>query len=36
MALANVAFLAACNGLRVLAMDWDLEAPGLVYYFKGL
>lgn len=36
MALANVAFLAASNGLRVLAMDWDLEAPGLLYYFRGL
>lgn len=36
MALANVAFLAAMNGLKVLAMDWDLEAPGLSYYFRGL
>lgn len=36
MALANVAFLAACNGYRVLVMDWDLEAPGLPYYFRGL
>ncbi|MBX3477315.1 MAG: hypothetical protein KF910_06890 [Brevundimonas sp.] len=36
MALANVAFLAAMNGLRVLVMDWDLEAPGLDYYFRGL
>lgn len=36
MALANVAFLAAMNGKRVLVMDWDLEAPGLVYYFRGL
>jgi hypothetical protein len=36
MALANVAFLAARNGHRVLVMDWDLEAPGLAYYFKGL
>lgn len=36
MALANTAFLAACNGYRVLVMDWDLEAPGLLYYFRGL
>lgn len=35
MALANVAFLAAMNGYRVLLMDWDLEAPGLAYYFRG-
>ena len=36
MALANVAFLAAKNDLRVLVMDWDLEAPGLHHYFRGL
>ena len=36
MALANVAFLAALNGKRVLVMDWDLEAPGLHYYFRGM
>lgn len=36
MALANVAFLAAMNELRVLVMDWDLEAPGLHHYFRGL
>lgn len=36
MALANVAFIAAMNGMRVLVMDWDLEAPGLSYYFRGL
>lgn len=36
MAVANVAFLAALNGLRILVMDWDLEAPGLHYYFRGL
>lgn len=35
MAVANVAYMAASNGLRVLAMDWDLEAPGLAYYFRG-
>ena len=36
MALANVAFLAAMNNMRVLIMDWDLEAPGLHHYFRGL
>ncbi|MDW5416843.1 AAA family ATPase [Iodobacter sp. CM08] len=36
MAVANLAFLAALNGKRVLVMDWDLEAPGLAYYFRGL
>lgn len=36
MALANVAFMAAMNGLDVLVMDWDLEAPGLHHYFRGL
>lgn len=36
MALANCAFIAAMNGSRVLVMDWDLEAPGLPYYFRGL
>src|SRR5450432_327523 len=29
MALANVAWILASNGLRVLAIDWDLESPGL-------
>ncbi len=36
MALANTAFTAASNGKRVLVMDWDLEAPGLAYYFRGV
>jgi len=36
MALANVGLLSAFNGKRVLLMDWDLEAPGLGYYFRGL
>lgn len=31
--LANVAVLLARWGYRVLALDWDLEAPGLVHYF---
>lgn len=34
MALANVAVLLAKRGLRVLAVDWDLEAPGLERYFS--
>lgn len=33
MALANVAWILASNGYRVLAIDWDLEAPGLHRYF---
>lgn len=33
MALANVAWILASNGHRVLAVDWDLEAPGLHRYF---
>ncbi|MEU3518589.1 AAA family ATPase [Streptomyces sp. NPDC006654] len=35
MALANVAWILAANGHRVLAVDWDLETPGgLPRYFK--
>ncbi len=33
MALANIAWILASNGCRVLAVDWDLEAPGLHRYF---
>ncbi len=33
MALANVAWVLASNGKRVLTVDWDLEAPGLHRYF---
>src|SRR5215475_1366533 len=33
MALANVAWILASNGKRVLAVDWDLESPGLHRYF---
>ena len=33
MALANIAWILASNGLRVLAIDWDLEGPGLHRYF---
>lgn len=36
MSLANVAFLAALDDCKVLVMDWDMEAPGLAYYFRGL
>ncbi len=32
MALANVAWILAANGKRVLLIDWDLEAPGLHRY----
>ncbi|HEY3468325.1 MAG TPA: CATRA system-associated protein [Amycolatopsis sp.] len=32
--LANVAVLLARWGHRVLCLDWDLEAPGLVDYFR--
>ena len=28
MALANVAWILAAAGKRVLAVDWDLESPG--------
>lgn len=34
MALANVAWILASRGERVLAIDWDLEAPGLHRYFQ--
>jgi tetratricopeptide (TPR) repeat protein/MinD-like ATPase involved in chromosome partitioning or flagellar assembly len=33
MALANVAWVLAGAGKRVLVIDWDLEAPGLHRYF---
>lgn len=34
MALANVAWILASNGYRVLVIDWDLEAPGLHRFFR--
>ncbi|SPF05278.1 FxSxx-COOH system tetratricopeptide repeat protein [Streptomyces sp. MA5143a] len=34
MALANTAWILAANGKRVLAVDWDLEAPGLHRFFE--
>lgn len=33
MALAHAAWITARRGYRVLAIDWDLEAPGLHRYF---
>jgi hypothetical protein len=33
MLLANVAWILASAGKRVLVIDWDLEAPGLHQYF---
>jgi MinD-like ATPase involved in chromosome partitioning or flagellar assembly len=36
MALANVSVLLARRGLKVLVVDWDLEAPGLERYFTTL
>lgn len=34
MALANVAWILASAGNRVLVADWDLEAPGLPKFFR--
>jgi hypothetical protein len=34
MGLANIAWILASNGQRVLMIDWDLEAPGLHRYFR--
>ncbi len=33
MAVANVAWILASHGQKVLMIDWDLEAPGLTRYF---
>src|SRR5262245_13044609 len=33
MAVANVAWVLASSGKRVLTVDWDLEAPGLHRYY---
>ncbi|GAA1753989.1 FxSxx-COOH system tetratricopeptide repeat protein [Luedemannella helvata] len=33
MALANIAWILASTGRSVLAVDWDLESPGLHRYF---
>jgi hypothetical protein len=34
MALANVAWIMASQGKRVLVVDWDLDSPGLQKFFK--
>jgi MinD-like ATPase involved in chromosome partitioning or flagellar assembly len=34
MALANVAWILAASGKRVLVADWDLESPGLRRFFE--
>ncbi|MEU0988840.1 FxSxx-COOH system tetratricopeptide repeat protein [Streptomyces sp. NPDC005953] len=34
MALANVAWLLASDGKRVLVIDWDLESPGLHRFLR--
>ena len=34
MALANVAIMLSRWGYKTLVIDWDLEAPGIEYYFK--
>lgn len=34
MALANIAWILAANGNRVLVVDWDLESPGLHRFFR--
>jgi hypothetical protein len=33
MAVANIAWILASSGKRVLAVDWDLESPGLHRFF---
>ncbi|MFC1441837.1 FxSxx-COOH system tetratricopeptide repeat protein [Streptacidiphilus sp. N1-10] len=33
MTMANVAWILAANGKKVLTVDWDLEAPGLSRFF---
>ena len=34
MALANIGWILASAGLRVLMVDWDLESPGLHRFFE--
>jgi cellulose biosynthesis protein BcsQ len=34
MILANVAWILASNGKKVLVVDWDLDAPSLHRYFQ--
>ena len=33
MALANVAWILASSGLKVLVVDWDLESPGRLHRY---
>jgi CO dehydrogenase nickel-insertion accessory protein CooC1 len=33
MALANIAWILASNGMKILVADWDLECPGVHRYF---
>jgi MinD-like ATPase involved in chromosome partitioning or flagellar assembly len=35
-AMANCATILAHWGYRVICLDWDLEAPGLQFYFPGI
>ena len=35
MALANVAQWLSTEGVDVVMIDWDLEAPGLEHFFAG-
>lgn len=34
MAIANIAWILAAAGKKVLVVDWDLEAPSLYRYFE--
>src|SRR5215470_10248573 len=34
MLVANIGWILASNGKRVLMVDWDLEAPGLHRYVR--
>jgi MinD-like ATPase involved in chromosome partitioning or flagellar assembly len=34
MAVANIGWILAANGYRVLVVDWDLESPGLHRFFR--
>ncbi|HEV2635383.1 MAG TPA: FxSxx-COOH system tetratricopeptide repeat protein [Actinocrinis sp.] len=34
MTLANIAWILAANGKRVLVSDWDLQSPGLHQFFR--
>src|SRR5262249_13559247 len=34
MTVANTAWILACSGYQVLAIDWDITSPGLHRYFR--